>query len=381
MIWRKWKFWLAVLTTVTLIGLIESASFYTGNNAADARPRVTWPEALVSAMPSWYVLAALLPFVIWLSGRFPFEARRWRVSLALHIVAAVLFTVVHITAASVLSFSLQVGEDQIWSFGDALSNVFSLFFAIELVTYFAIVGAYHAYDYARRYNDRESTAAQLALRASRLEASLARANLESLRMQLNPHFLFNTLNAISVLALKGERQSVVRTLSLLSDLLRVTLDQTQQVVPLRDDLEMLDRYLEIEQIRFRDRLTIERDIAPSVLDAEVPSLLLQPLVENAIRHGISRTPGPGKVRVEASESAGMLELRVLDTGPGFTWEPSTRTGVGLLNTRARLEQLYGAEQHLELSNRPGGGAIVTVRMPLRLFHDDLLDLIPDAATA
>jgi sensor histidine kinase YesM len=380
MIWRKWKFWLAVLTTVTLIGLIESSTFYTGSNAQGADPRITWAEALVSAMPSWYVLAALLPFVIWLSRRFPLEATRWRRSLGVHLLAAVVFTVVHITAASVLSYTLQ--GDQLWSFGQALSNVFSLFFALELITYFAIVGAYHAYDYARRYNERESTAAQLALRASRLEASLARANLETLRMQLNPHFLFNTLNAISVLALKGERQSVVRTLTLLSDLLRVTLDQTQQVVTLREDLEMLDRYLEIEQIRFRDRLAVEQDIAPDVLDAEVPSLLLQPLVENAIRHGISRTPGPGKVRVEARELAGnILELRVLDTGPGFSWEPSTRTGVGLVNTRARLEQLYGNDHTLELSNRPGGGAVVTVRMPLRLFNEDALDLLPDAATA
>src|SRR5690606_3583040 len=195
-----------------------------------------------------------------------------------------------------------------------LSRLLGFYFMIELVTYFAMVGAYYAYEYARRYRGREREAAQLALKASRLEASLTRANLDSLRMQLNPHFLFNTLNAISVMAMKGERQGVVRMLTLLGDLLRLSLDHKQQVVSLREELEILDRYLEIEQVRFRDRLSLERDVDPEALDAEVPSLLLQPLVENAIRHGISRRPGPGVVRVEGRIDGDTVELRVLDTG-------------------------------------------------------------------
>jgi two-component system, LytTR family, sensor kinase len=378
---RKWKLWLSVLATATLIGLLESAQFYTGSSAADVQPPVTWPRALAATMPSWYVLAALLPVILWLSRRFPLEPRRWRRSLWVHLAAAVLFAFVHITAASWLSFALQPSGEPAWDFRTTLSGVLSLFFVVELVTYFAGVSAYHAFDYARRYRERESAAAQLALRASRLDASLARANLETLRMQLNPHFLFNTLNAISVLALKGERQSVVRMLTLLSDLLRLTLEQQQQVVPLREELDLLERYLQIEQVRFRDRLTVERDIAPGVLDAEVPSLLLQPLVENAIRHGISASGGPGHVRIEAAAQDGTLELRVLDSGPGFAAHPATsRTGLGLVNTRARLEQLYGADHELELSNRMTGGAAVTVRLPLRLC-DTAAELVADAASA
>jgi sensor histidine kinase YesM len=381
MILRKWKLWLSVLATATLIGLLESAQFYTGSNAAGVQPPVTWPHALGSTMPSWYVLAALLPVIIWSARRFPLEPRRWRRSLWAHLVVAVLFAVVHITAASYLSFVLQVGSEPSWDFRTTLSGVLSLFFVVQLMTYFAVVGAYHAFDYARRYRERESAAAQLALKASRLEASLARANLETLRMQLNPHFLFNTLNAISVLALKGERQSVVRMLTLLSDLLRLTLEQQQQVVPLREELDLLERYLQIEQVRFRDRLTVEHDIASSVLDAEVPSLLLQPLVENAVRHGISCSAGPGLVRIEARAQDGMLELRVLDTGPGFASHATTsRTGVGLVNTKARLEQLYGTEHELELGNRVNGGAAVTVRLPLRLCSG-ALDRVADAASA
>jgi sensor histidine kinase YesM len=177
------------------------------------------------------------------------------------------------------------------------------------------------------------------------------------------------------MAMKGERQGVVRMLSLLCDLLRLSLDHKQQVVSLREEVEILDRYLESEHVRFRDRLTLVRGVDPSALDAEVPSLLLQPLVENAIRHGISRRAGPGVVRVEAEIVNGdCVELRVLDTGPGVDDVPSRDgTGVGLANTRARLEQLYGSRQELILATRPEGGACTTVRLPLRYFMDASLE--------
>jgi sensor histidine kinase YesM len=374
MIWRKWKFWLALLGVATLVGLLEGAQTYAGASAI-SRP-VPWSRAFGSTMPSWYVLVALLPGIIWMSQRFPFEPARWQRSLPLHLVAAVLFAVLHVTAFTWLSdYVLLPGDLQAWSLRVSVSRLLSIYFVIELLTYFALVGAYHAYEYSRRYRERERAAVELAIRASRLEASLSRANLDSLRTQLNPHFLFNTLNAISVMSMKGERQGVVRMISLLSDLLRLSLDHTQQVVPLREELEILDRYLEIEHVRFRDRLTLERDIDPNALDAEVPSLLLQPLVENAIRHGISRRAGPGVVRVEAEIVNGdCVELRVLDTGPGVDDVPSRDgTGVGLANTRARLEQLYGCRQELILATRPEGGACTTVRLPLRYFMDASLD--------
>lgn len=386
MIWRKWKFWLALLLAATLVGLLEGTQVYTGA-AAIGRP-VTWARALGSTMPSWYVLLALLPGILWLSRRFPLEPDRWPLSLGVHLAAAVAFAIVHITLASWLSdYVLYDGVELPWTFGMNLSRLLTVYFVVELFTYFALVGAYHAYDYARRLRERETEAARLALKATRLEASLAQANLDSLRMQLNPHFLFNTLNAISVLALKGEDRGVVRMLTLLSDLLRVTLDNRDQIVSLRQELEVLDRYLEIESVRFEDRLSLERDIDPDTLTAEVPSLLLQPIVENAIGHGISRHAGPGTVRIEAEIIDGeVLQLRVLDTGPGFAAD-STRgramptrsgsaptrsgngTGVGIANTRSRLEQLYGDRQELVLEDRPEGGACVTVRLPLRLFSN------------
>ncbi|MGH7448752.1 MAG: sensor histidine kinase [Longimicrobiales bacterium] len=378
MIWRKWKFWLALLGGATLVGVLEGAQVFAGS-AAQGRP-VTWPWALGSTVPSWYVLVALLPGIIWMSQRFRFEPGRWRRALPLHLGAAVLFAVVHVTASGWLS-AVVVG--QTWTFPGNPSELLRIYFVVELVTYFAMIGAYHAYEYARRYRERESHAVQLAIKTSRLEASLARANLDSLRMQLNPHFLFNTLNAISVMAMKGERKGVVRMLTLLSELLRVSLDHKQQVVSLREELEILDRYLEIEYVRFRDRLTLERDIDPAALDAEVPVLLLQPLVENAIRHGISRQPGPGVVRVEAEIMGGeTIELRVLDTGPVITGAASRNgTGVGLANTRSRLEQLYGSRQELTLAGRAAGGACVTVRLPLRYYLGEPLKEPLHAANA
>jgi two-component system, LytTR family, sensor kinase len=391
MIWNRRKFWLALLVAATLIGLLEGAQVYTGAGAL-GRP-VPWARALGSTMPSWYVLLALLPGILWLSRRFPFEPGRIARALGVHACAAVVFAILHITASSWLSdFVFYVGPERPWTFAQNLSRLFTIYFVVELVTYFGLVGAQHAFHFAGRSTEREREAAQLALKATRLEASLSRAHLDSLRMQLNPHFLFNTLNAIAVLAMKGERQGTVRMLTLLSDLLRITLESRQQVVSLRQELEFLDRYLEIEQVRFKDRLTIERAIDPDALTAEVPSLLLQPLVENAIGHGISRQPGPGTIRIEADIVDGeVLELRVLDTGPGLSRSVTAgrgpgggngRTGVGLANTRARLEELYGSRQELALRNRPEGGACVIVRLPLRLFENELdAESVPGTASA
>jgi signal transduction histidine kinase len=332
---------------------------------------MTWFEGLATTMPSWYVLGLLLPATFWMAHKFPLEGGRWRISVLAHLPAAALFTVVHLSASSYISDWLLYRGVPPMPFGTNLSRLLGLYFVVDIFFYVMFVGFAHALDYRRMYWERERDAAQLALKTSRLEGSLTRANLESLRMQLNPHFLFNTLNAISVMALKGERHGVVRTLTLLSDLLRVSLENKAQVVPLREELQFLERYLEIEEIRFKDRLTVRMALSPETLDAEVPTLVLQPLVENAIRHGISRKPGVGEIVVSAVAADGMLVLSVSDTGPGFGQRIETaRQGIGLANTRARLEQLYGANQALLLEDAPGGGATVRIRMPFRICAPD-----------
>ena len=203
------------------------------------------------------------------------------------------------------------------------------------------------------------------LRAARLEARLAEAELEALRARLHPHFLFNTLHAISTL-MHRDVEAADRMLADLSDLLRLSLGtHTGQAVPLQQELDVLEHYLKIEQTRFQDRLTVQMTIDPATLDAQVPSLILQPLVENAIRHGIAPRAGAGRVEILARCDHRRLHLEVRDDGCGLPPAEHGRPqeGPGLANTRARLRQLYGAAQRFELAPAPGGGAVASLEIP------------------
>lgn len=316
-------------------------------------------------MPSWYVLAALIPFVILVARKFPVDSLKSPKSIAVHLLAASVFAITHLGISGYLSDFLLYQMQTPITVTANLWRLFSVYFTSEVLLYGGIVGVYFAIDYSRRYREKERAASELAVKASRLESSLTRANLEALRMQLNPHFLFNTLNTVSVLALKGEKQRVARMLSRLSDLLRLSLENDRQTLSLKEELDFLERYLEIEQVRFRDRLSVEMDVADAAYDAEVPSLILQPIVENALKYGFSQTIGPGRVAIACHVRSNMLELTVTDTGLGFpeSRTPSASTGVGIANARARLEQLYGANFTLEMTNHEEGGAIVKIRIP------------------
>jgi signal transduction histidine kinase len=383
-IFTSWKYWVATFGVALLVGLAEAAQLYASMQAME-RP-MPFSRAASATMPSWFSLALFLPAVLWLADRYRLARGNWRRGLLVHVPAACLFALGNLALASWLS-------DYVFYDGfplgylDNLTRLAGLYFILDLTYYGAFVAVFYALDYQKKYRAQERASAELALKASRLEGSLARANLETLRMQLNPHFLFNTLNAISVLALKGERQNVVRMLTRLSDLLRLALENSQQVVTLAEELAFLEPYLEIEQVRFRDRLTVITDVPPETLDAEVPSLLLQPLVENAVRHGIARRTGPGTIEIRALAADDRLCLEIRDSGPGFRPDHAhngERLGVGLANTRARLEQLYGAEHRFELVNAPGGGAVVSVVIPFRLFGgqpDQPADIETEVRTA
>jgi sensor histidine kinase YesM len=352
---------LAVLAA-TVIGLLESTQVRMGS-VNMGRP-LSWGRSFTATMPSWYVLAALIPWIILIAKRYPLETLKSTRSILVHIGAAVVFAFAFLVLTSYLSDYVFFRNMEI-EYVPNLWRLFGMYFVSLMLQYFGILGVYFAIEYSRRYREKERAASELALKASRLEASLTRANLEALRMQLNPHFLFNTLNTISVLALKGERQRVARMLSRLSDLMRLSLENDRQTISLREEIGFLERYLEIEEVRFRDRLTIDMDVEEAAYEAEVPSLILQPLVENAVKYGFSQTIGPGRVAIACRVRGGMLELDVTDTGPGFPDGPRNHesTGVGIANTRARLEQLHGGNYTLELTNRPEGGAMVRIRMP------------------
>jgi two-component system LytT family sensor kinase len=237
----------------------------------------------------------------------------------------------------------------------------------DLFTYAAIVGVNFAFDTYRKYRDRELVASQLARETSELQALHARARLDALRMQLHPHFFVNTLNTLSALVLKGDQHTAQRVIARLGDLLRVALatSSTQQV-SLATELEFADSYLELEQLRLGDRLQIVRDIEPEARRAMVPSLILQPLIENAIRHGIAPRSAAGRLVIDARREDSSLVVRIRDSGAGFVAGAATRgTGVGLENVRARLAALYGDSASLVTANAPEGGAVVTISMPFQ----------------
>jgi len=243
----------------------------------------------------------------------------------------------------------------------AIAHVIATEAHIGLVVYWLIFGIVRGLDYYVRYRAGE-------LRAANLQTRLVRSQLDALRTQLHPHFLFNTLNSISVL-MRKDVDAADRMLVQLSSLLRVTLSANDaHEIPLEQELEILERYLEIEKIRFEDRLTVRMDVDPALRDALVPQLLLQPLVENAIRHGISEREAAGVVEIRAERSDGIVRLEVRDNGPGMRApSPNRGEGVGLSNLRARLEHLYGAHASLVTRDADGGGAIVVAAVP---FHTE-----------
>ena len=254
--------------------------------------------------------------------------------------------------------SAYFGRDAMW--WSSFQELFFLNFDWEMMTYWAVVGASHAYDFHRESQAQKLTAAQLQTR-------LAEASLQSLQRQLHPHFLFNTLHTISAL-IHRDPEAADAMLGQLSDLLRLTLDRIgTQEVPLKEELDFVQKYVEIERTRFGDRLQVEFDIAPDTLDAAVPNMLLQPLVENAIRHGIARKVGGGRVEITARREDGELCLVVRDTGPGLAEaKPGLSKGVGLANTRSRLEHLFGERHSLDFSEPPGGGLAVKIVIPFTL---------------
>jgi two-component system LytT family sensor kinase len=306
-----------------------------------------WVTALWHIVPSWLIPAALLPAVAALSRAAPVDRTTWRASLPLHVLAAVAFTVIHLGGTA----GLRAWRGE--SFESVFVGLFSRYAVVDLFMYGAIVAVLQAHHFQSELRERE--------------IGLARARLQVLRAQLQPHFLFNSLNAIAAMALNGERERVALTVSSLSELLRRSLDDSiDHEVPLETEMELLDHYLRLEKTRFEDRLSLESRVAPEALRALVPSLLLQPLVENAVRHGIERRRGPGRVVIEAAREGPRLRVEVRDSGPGFAdAADAAGRGIGLANTQARLEQLYGPAHSLERGVAPEGGARVTIRLPFR----------------
>ncbi|HYH86689.1 MAG TPA: histidine kinase [Pyrinomonadaceae bacterium] len=337
----------------TLVGLFFSSQIYFFFLRTD-RP-VSILSSLAWQMSAVYVFALSTPLVLWLARRFRIERALWRRSLVVHFLAgtaiAAAWAMCHIVIDSSFGSRIKFTPDN-------LARHVLVLLDKELLVYWIIVVISHAVDYYQRYREGE-------LRASQ-------AQLQALKMQLHPHFLFNALHSISALV-HSDPEAADKMIARLGDFLRLTLETSAaQEVPLRQELEFLNCYLEIERIRFQDRLTTHIEVDPQVLDCSVPNLILQPVVENAIRHGVAPRSAPGHIEIRAERHGHLLRLQVRDNGAGLPANNSRRAcvgGVGLSNTRARLSQLYGASHRFELANDPRGGAVATIEIPF-IAHEE-----------
>jgi len=376
-----------ILLIFTLVGALEGGQNLMNQYLAN-QPLSIW-RALLLGLSDWYIWAALTPFVLLVAQYFPIGQRSWPLSLILHLVLSVVCATIVIQLTTNVLIRLQLGFDSAYipkptdrsqtgpspiaTANEQTSRIsrpldsselgvrlLGARFAVYLVVYWTIVGVGHALGYYRKFRERELLAIQL-------ESRLVQTQLQMLKMQLQPHFLFNTLNAISAL-MHQDVELADQMLARLAQLLRATLESAGiQEVPLKQELEFVELYLEIEQARIGPRLVVKIHAEAETMDAAVPNLILQPLVENAVRHGIAPRPKTGRIEINARRENSELCVEIMDDGPGLESDPSTpkREGVGLTNTRARLRQLYGHDHQFTFTKRAGGGLVITICVPFR----------------
>jgi len=341
-----------------VLGMLSAVEVFIAQQLWD-KP-ITWTLAFRRSFKEIFAYALCTLAILWLCGRVRHEAGRRARWFLLHMLGALVFSVTHVAFVSWLEageISVQTG--QILTFKYLFGKLLISYTISNIFKYWVFVIGYLGWHYYQAYRERERQAAALA-------TELVQARLQALRMQINPHFLFNTLNTISAL-IHENPDDADRMIVRLSELLRRTLDRGDvQEVPLREEIEFLKSYLEIEQMRFPDRLTVTFDIEPKTNELLVPHLILQPLVENALRHGIMPREEAGRIEISARIAEGQhLELKVRDNGNGLSPTNGTpeREGIGLKNVRSRLAQLYGGAQEFTLGNASGGGVEARIRIP------------------
>ncbi len=350
--WAKiWLLW-------TLFGLITAVQTHYRASMGDAP--FTWWQSLGAEVSFAWIWAVLTPMVLALASRFPLHRPHWWRNIALHLTAAVALGILSKALWDAAMLPVLFPPKRVETL-DAALRMALLSLDYGVLQYGIVLLSQIARDYLQR-------AERDRLRATQLEVELARAQLQALKMQLHPHFLFNTLNTISELV-HSDPVTAERMVIRLSEFLRLTLDHMGiPEVPLMVEIDFLKRYLEIEQIRFEDRLKVTWELDPAALHGRVPNLVLQPIVENALKHGLSQISGVGQLLIRAKAGGGRLLMKVIDNGPGVAQKGTIKIkeGVGLANTRRRLDQVYGTDHILSFSNVATGGFEVTIELPLRL---------------
>jgi two-component system, LytTR family, sensor kinase len=362
--WSRALLWLALWAGIGLLTALQFYFAWKAEYGVDGK-LLTFQDALIRRMPGWLLWGVFAIGIARLARAFPFGRRRGgtlRLHVAVSLVVAVLHAALRIPIEFMPMYMAEIAtEGSDVSYFDVYWVAIFWYLPPGIVMYWAILAVCSALHYRERLSEKE-------IQAATLEAKLSEARLSALKMQLQPHFLFNTLHSVAALARTGRGDEVVRVVSGLSDLLRHVLSGGgRQLVRLEEEMDLVDRYLEIEGLRFQDRLRVTRVVAPDVLSAMVPNLILQPLVENAIRHGISVAPKSGRVEVRASRQGEQLVLEVRDDGPG-PGGPPVGGGIGLSNVRERLHELYGEAARFELvhdtwGETGGSGSCARIRMP------------------
>lgn len=357
--------WSVIIAVWAMLGVIYAGPIYL-EVRAEKMGHAAW-RIFMWGILTWLAWAPLTPAIIWLARRFSLIGAGWKRSILVHLPAFALMSIAHSAAATVITLTIQPFDNMgasTTAFWPRFLSRAKASFVSDLMVYGVVIGICYALDYYRKYREREFL-------ASRLEAQLAQAQLESLRMQLHPHFLFNTLNSIVGLVRDNRNQAAVSMLVGLSDLLRHTLEHSSRPeVELREELNFIKLYLSIQETRFSDRLRIELDIDSATPKAMVPNLILQPLTENALRHGIGRSAAPGLIGIRSAVENGHLRLTVYDNGAGLPddWQLKGSAGIGLANTIARLQQLYDEKHTFDIHNRAEGGVEAVILLPLRMAN-------------
>jgi two-component system LytT family sensor kinase len=359
--YRRPRWWVGVFALWTAFGILM-----VGHVQARFGGQPAFVPYLFTIVPFYWAWVPLMPLVVELAVRWDFGPGRRARSLAGHLGGAVFVIVLHGLLYAVYRTAVPLAET-----GDLLMvlvRTLQRHATGDLATYAVVVGALVALQAFRRAERRERELDRIALRASQLEARLSTARLEALQMQLRPHFLFNALNTISVLVLKGEGRDAIRAIRRLADLLRDTLRTAATPErSLQEEVAFAREYLVLEQLRFGDRLRVEIDLPADAASALVPHLILQPLIENAVIHGLgpSGRSGGGRLRIAAGRRDGMLHLEVLDNGAGLDAGGARAGGVGLANTRQRLHELYGERARLDVAPAEDGGTVAAIDLPYR----------------
>jgi len=339
------------------VGLVLSLELY-----FNQRAEMNWASFVDIAVPQMgraAMWACMAPFILMLRARMPLNSGHW--------MGGILF---HITFSFIIMATFYLGRMEAYSiffqpysfksgFWTAANKGFYGHNFVDMACYWAVLAFGYGSELQRRFKSEE-------VRAAQLESRLIEAELKALREQLKPHFFFNTLNTIAMMVREGKNEMAVTLLARLGSLLRMSLDGNREnTAPLRLEMDFLERYLEIQSARFPDRLTVAIKVEEGALGIFVPWLLLQPIVENAILHGVAPKSGPGRVEIGGRVDGGWLHLSVTDDGPGLPDNRRIVEGIGLANTRERISKIYGEAGQMTIRNRAAGGIAVEIIIPCR----------------